>query len=449
MKKTKSSQGGDSRDLARIAQRTDAQVLSPPESLRRRQFLKAGAVAASTTLMAGSLGPVVARAASAKSNLPPNTPEWMREQGHPILTPAYGVPSHFENNVIRRPTDLTPTNISSWSFTPLQDLHGVVTPNGLVYERHHAGVPDIDPQEHRLMVHGMVERPRIFTVEDLKRFPAVAHFYFLECSGNTLTEWAKPKGKTVQDTHGLLSCCEWIGVPLSTVLQEVGLKNGATWLLAEGADAAALDRSVPISKALDDALLVYAQNGEALRPEQGYPLRLLLPGYEGNMSVKWLRRIEVGDKPFMTHEETAKYTDLMPDGKARQFTFVMEAKSVITSPSGGQILNGKGFHEIRGLAWSGHGRIRRVDVSVDGGRNWREAELQGPILPKCLTRFRIPWEWHGNEAILQSRVMDDTGYVQPTLQELIALRGTRSVYHYNAIQSWHVAAAGEVTNVHA
>lgn len=448
MKKTVAN-ASDSPITERIAYTASPQVPAPPKSMQRRQFLKTGAVVAGTALMTGGLGTVAARSAVARDNLPPNTPEWMLKQGHPIVTPPYGVPSKHESNVIRRPTNLTPTDISSWSFTPLEDLQGVMTPNGLVYERHHAGVPDIDPGEHRLMVHGMVERPRIFTVEDLKRFPAVSHFYFLECSGNTLTEWAKPKGKTVQYTHGLLSCCEWIGVPLSTVLQEVGLKHGAAWLLAEGADAAALDRSVPISKALDDALLVYAQNGEALRPEQGYPLRLLLPGFEGNMSVKWLRRIEVGDKPFMSHEETAKYTDLMPDGKARQLTFVMEAKSVITSPSGGQTLGDKGFHEIRGLAWSGHGRIRRVDVSVDGGRNWRQAELQGPILPKCLTRFRIPWEWHGKEAILQSRAMDDTGYVQPTLKELVAVRGTHSVYHYNAIQSWHVATDGEVTNVHA
>ncbi len=446
---SKKSNRGDEVKNRLSADLTQTDIATPVRSMHRRQFLKTGAVVAGTALMAGGLGPIAARAASTKNNLPPNTPEWMLKQGHPIVTPPYGVPSKYESDVIRRPTDLTPTDISSWSFTPLQDLHGIVTPNGLVYERHHAGVPAIDPAEHRLMIHGMVDNPKIFTVEDLKRFPAVSHFYFLECSGNTLTEWVKPKGKTVQSTHGLLSCCEWTGVPLSTVLQEVGLKHGASWLLAEGADAAALDRSVPISKALDDAILVYAQNGEALRPEQGYPLRLLLPGFEGNMSVKWLRRIEVGDKPFMSHEETAKYTDLMPDGKARILTFVMEAKSVITSPSGGHRLHDKGFHEIRGLAWSGSGRISRVDVSVDGGRNWRRAELQGPVLPKCLTRFRIPWEWRGKEAILQSRTMDDTGYVQPTLKQLVAVRGTHSVYHYNAIQSWHVAADGEVTNVHA
>ncbi len=253
----------------------------------------------------------------------------------------------------------------------------------------------------------------------------------------------------MQGTHGLLSCCEWTGVPLSTILDEVGFKPQAKWILAEGADAAAMSRSIPIEKALDDALLIYAQNGEMLRPEQGYPLRLLLPGFEGNMSVKWLRRLKLGEKPFMTREETSKYTDLIGNGTARQFTFVMEAKSVITFPSGGHQLKKRGPYRISGLAWSGRGRIRRVDVSTDGGRNWREARLEEPILTKALVRFRLAWNWDGGPAVLQSRAIDETGYVQPTRDQIVAVRGTNSVYHYNAIQSWQITQSGEVNNVHA
>ncbi len=374
---------------------------------------------------------------------------WTKEPGQPILTPAYGQPSAFEQNVIRRGVGTTPTTLSSWSFTPLQDLHGIITPNGLVFERHHAGVPAIDPDRHRLLLHGMVERPLSFSMEELTRFPSVSRIHFLECSGNGSAEWKAPKGASIQQTHGLLSCCEWTGVLLSTVLAEAGVNTRAKWILAEGADAAVMTRSIPMDKALDDALLVYAQNGERLRPEQGYPLRLFLPGFEGNMSIKWLRRLKVGDEPFETREETAKYTDLMPDGKARQFTFHMEAKSVITSPSAGQTVRGHGFREISGVAWSGRGAIRRVDVSIDGGRNWREAVLQSPVLDKALTRFRLPWRWNGEPTIVQSRATDDTGYVQPTREQLIAARGLNSYYHNNSIQSWRIESTGEVRNVHA
>jgi len=372
----------------------------------------------------------------------------MRRLGNPILSPEYGFPSRHEAGVVRRPTDLTPTQYSSWSFTPLEELDGIVTPAGLFFERHHAGVPDIAPDAHQLVVHGLVKRPLLFTMDDLVRFPAVSRFHFLECSGNGSAEWKEPRGKTVQFTHGLLSCCEWTGVPLATVLDEAGLAPGAKWLLAEGGDAAAMTRSIPIEKALDDALLVYAQNGERLRPEQGYPVRLLLPGFEGNMNVKWLRRIKVGDAPFYSREETSKYTDLLAEGRAREFSFVMEAKSVITRPSGGKKLR-TGFNEIRGLAWSGRGRIARVDVSVDGGKSWQRASLDEPVLPKCLTSFRLPWSWQGGPALLQSRSVDDTGYVQPSRTQLVAVRGLNSYYHNNSIQSWHVAAGGEVTNVHA
>jgi sulfane dehydrogenase subunit SoxC len=410
----------------------------------RRAFLGRGAILAGS---AAALGTAPGRPASAQSeaDLPPNVPPWTREQGAPILSPAYGVPSPFERGVVRRPRAKTRTSTAASSCTPLQDLHGIITPNGLHFERHHAGVPAIDPEVHRLLVHGLVERPLTFTMNDLMRFPAVSRLHFLECSGNSF--WSGTTANaTVQETHGLLSCCEWTGVPLSMVLAEAGLKENAKWILAEGADAAALTRSVPIEKALDDALLVYAQNGERLRPEQGYPLRLLLPGYEGNMNVKWLRRLKLGDQPFETREETSKYTDLMPDGTARQFTFVMEAKSVITFPSGGLQLRDHGFYEISGLAWSGRGRIRGVEVSTDGGASWEQARLQEPILTKCLTRFRVPWRWDGGPARLQSRAIDETGYVQPKRPDLLAVRGLNSYYHYNAIQEWQVAADGAISN---
>ncbi|HSB45182.1 MAG TPA: sulfite dehydrogenase [Nitrospira sp.] len=354
---------------------------------------------------------------------------------------AYGQRSTFEQSV-RLPR--------SWwgSLTPLQDSHGILTPSALHFERHHNGVPVIHPERHRLMIHGLVAQPWAFTMDDLKRFPATSRLAFIECSGNSASEWKAPTGQTVQQTHGLTSTSEWTGVALKTVLQEVGVKPDASWMLAEGSDAAAMARSLPLAPLIEEALLCYAQNGEPLRPEQGYPLRLLVPGWEGNTCIKWLRRLKFGTAPFMTREETSHYTDLMPDGTARQFTMVMEAKSVITSPSGGQRVQ-PGFIDIRGLAWSGRGRIARVEVSTDGGRSWQQAVLQDPILPKCHTRFCLPWRWDGKDVILQSRCLDETGYVQPSRTALVAVRGLNSVYHYNAIQSWKIAADGEVSNVHA
>jgi len=356
------------------------------------------------------------------------------------LAREYGSRSRFEQS--QRFTK------SQSSRTPLQDLHGIITPSALHFERHHNGVPLIDPARHRLLVHGLVEHPMIFTVDELKRFPATSRIAFVECSGNSGTEWKGPHGKTVQEIHGLTSTSEWTGVRLSTVLQEVHLKPEATWMLAEGRDAAAMTRSIPLDQIMSEALLCYVQNGEPLRPEQGYPLRLLLPGWEGNANIKWLRRLKLVSGPMMTREETSKYTDLMPDGTARQFTFDMEAKSVITTPSGGQQLQEKGFVEIRGLAWSGRGRVKTVEVSTDGGQTWKNAEWQKPILSKCHTRFRFAWHWDGQEAILQSRCTDETGYQQPTLKALVNVRGTNSYYHNNAIQSWKIDEDGQVHNVH-
>lgn len=337
----------------------------------------------------------------------------------------------------------------TWALTPLQHLFGTITPSGLHYIVHHGGIPTIDPARHRLVVHGMVERPLEFSMEHIRRFPGVTRVHFLECAGNSFREWGEAVGKDIQSTHGLASNSEWTGVPLKLVLQEAGIRSDASWVIAEGGDAAVMSRSIPLWKCLDDALLAYGQNGEELRPEQGFPLRLLLPGFEGNTSIKWLRRLQLTDRPFMTRMETRGYTDLLPSGKARQFTFVMEAKSVITSPSGGMTLEGAGFHEITGLAWSGRGRITRVEVSVDAGRSWTLAAIDGPVHSKAFVRFRLPWQWNGKPAVLQSRCMDETGYRQPTLDQLRVVRGLRSVDHNNAIQSWGINGYGEVSNVRA
>jgi sulfane dehydrogenase subunit SoxC len=364
----------------------------------------------------------------------------------PMLVPgsparSYGERSRFES-ASRAAND-------AYSLTPLQDLHGIVTPSSLHFERHHNGVPAIDPLRHRLLIHGLVARPLMFTVDDLKRFPSVSRFAFIECSGNSRDGWGVAQDRTVQDLHGLTSTSEWTGVKLATLLKEAGVRPEGAWALAEGGDAAALTRSVPLTAdVLAEAMVCYGQNGEALRPEQGYPLRLLLPGFEGNINVKWLRRLKIGREPFMTRWETSKYTDLMPDGTAYQFSLVMEAKSVITNPAGRQQLR-PGFHEIRGLAWSGRGRIVEVEVTVDGGRTWRTADLQEPVLSKCYTRFRLPWAWNGQETILRSRCVDQTGYRQPSREALIQVRGTHSSYHYNGIQSWKIERDGRVRNTDA
>lgn len=331
------------------------------------------------------------------------------------------------------------------SGTPLQDLVGIVTPSDLHFERHHAGVPAIDPQRYKLLIHGMVERPVVFDLAALTRFPRTSRLHFLECSGNGWVSYRDIRPDlTPQYIDGLTSCSEWTGVPLATLFREVGVKPGAKWFLAEGGDAALLTRSVPIEKAWDDAMIAYGQNGEALRPEQGYPARLFLPGWEGNTNVKWIRRIEVSDRPFMTREETSKYTDPLADCTARMFSFVLDAKSIITSPAYPVTLPGKGWWDITGLAWSGRGRIERVDISSDGGNHWMPAELQPPVLPKCHTRFRYLWHWDGEESLIMSRAVDETGYVQPTLHELRTARGLGTFYHFNHIRAWRVRRDGTV-----
>lgn len=400
--------------------------------ISRRAFLGRAAAVVGLTAAQAMFTPL-------RAEDPADRPDPMKVPGA-LLSP-YGKRSAFEQSE---------RLFRSWwsSLTPLQDLHGMVTPASLHFERHHNGVPIIDPSRHQLLVHGMVHRPLLFTMDELKQFPAVSRHVFIECSGNSAPEWQGPTGQTAQQTHGLTSTSEWTGVRLSTILREAEVQPEAAWMLAEGGDAAAMTRSLPVSDIIDNALLCYAQNGEALRPEQGYPLRLVIPGWEGNTCIKWLRRLKLGSAPFMTREETSQYTDLMPDGTARQFTMVMEAKSVITSPSGGQRVR-PGFIEIRGLAWSGRGFVTKVEVSTDGGRSWEAARLQEPVLSKCHTRFRLPWRWNGRETILQSRCIDETGYVQPAREALVAVRGVNSVYHYNAIQSWKLSRDGQVTNVHA
>lgn len=382
-----------------------------------------------------------------------NLPEHSRSLGLGVGTEPYGQPSRYEANVQRRQSPgLSQTTQASVAFAPLQSLFGIVTPSGLHFERHHQGWHDIDPSKHRLMVHGedgLIKTPRVFTMDELMRMPSVSRFHFLECGANTSIEWANVAVPTVQYTHGMLSCSEFTGVPLKLLLDMCGVdtKRGR-YVLAEGADGAAQHRTIPMALIESGEVMVaWGQNGEMLRPQQGYPLRLVVPGVQGVSWIKYLRRIKVGDMPFAAKDEVLGYADLLPDGQQRQYTSVMEVKSVVTTPSGGQVLLDKGFYNISGLAWSGRGKIRKVDVSVDGGRNWRPARLQDPVMSKCLTRFNLDWVWDGRPALIQSRATDETGQVQATYSQLRAARGTRSIYHNNAIQTWLVEASGEVKNV--
>ena len=412
--------------------------------LDRRAVLRsaaAGAAVAGTT----SLAP----AAGNPDNLPPNVPDWSKTLGAGVDARPYGSPSPHEAGVIRRNVDwLTASTESSINFTPLHELDGIITPNGLCFERHHSGVAEIDPADHRLMINGLVDKPLIFTMEDLQRFPRTNKIYFLECAANSGMEWRGAQMNGCQFTHGMVHCVMYTGVLLKHVLGEAGLKTAAKWLMAEGGDAAGMNRSIPLEKALDDCLLAFAMNGEALRPEQGYPLRLVVPGWEGVIWVKWLRRLELGDQPWHAREETSKYTDLMANGTARRFTWQMDCKSVITNPSPqAPITHGKGFTIISGLAWSGRGTIDRVDITLDGGKNWQPARIDGPSLPQALHRFYYEFQWDGSPLLLQSRAIDSAGHVQPTKNELREVRGTNSIYHNNGIQTWHVLKSGEVENV--
>lgn len=411
--------------------------------LDRRLFMR--------TLALGAVGTATA-GASLADPVSKGQPEWMLAPG--ATTEDYGTPSHYEMARTRRwtvpPAGQTATGRSIAAFTPHHQLHGTLTPNGLHFEVNHHGIPDIDPDQHELIIHGMVRQAIKLNVAALANYPTETHNYFLECSGNSGRLWAdKPTPANLDITHGLLSGSEWTGVPLATLLDEAGLQPGAKWIIAEGADSGSVSRSVPMDKAMGDSMIALYQNGERLRPGQGYPMRLFNPGFEGNTSIKWVRSIRVTDRPAMTRFETRTYTDLMPDGKALQFSLGMDVKSVITRPSNATVLPKKGVYEVTGIAWSGNGRITRVEVSADGGLTWADAALQGPVLPIMLTRFRIPWEWDGGPAVLQSRAYDEAGRIQPSRADLIAARGTHGNYHFNGIHSWGVGEDGGIAHVYA
>ncbi len=412
----------------------------------RRKLFKFGAAAGGAMVAAG------ARAATAPAGVPVApalSDPWGHSLGAGVDAVPYGQPSPYEKDAIRRYVPwLAQSPQADASFTPLQDQPGIITANGFFFERYHAGRVTVDPAAWRLMIMGLVDKPLLLTLDDLKRFPSISRTYFLECPANGATEWPAAQLNSLQFTHGLIGCAEWTGVKLSTLLNEVGLQPAGKWMLAEGGDGSHLTRSVPIEKAMDDCLIAWGQNGEALRPEQGYPARLIVPGWQGNQMVKWLRRLEIGTSPWYTHEETASYTELMPNGKALAFTWVAEAKSVISFPCPEKPLTGgPGFYEVRGFAWSGRGKIKAVDVSFDGGVNYKRATLQEPVLDKCMTRFTIPWRWDGKPALIQSRAVDETGYVQPTIAEARAIMGTAPVYLNNSIQTWEVLGDGRVNNV--
>lgn len=408
--------------------------------LGRRALLRAGALAAG---IAG-VGASIARAAETVGS---DAPDWMKTPGRSFST--YGMPSKWQERVQRAFTVLPGRPGTGASRTPLHLLEGTITPNGLHFERHHNGVPDIDPNRHELVIHGLVKRQLAFSVETLLRYPMESQIRFVECSGNSGSfNQREPQQTTAGGLNGLLSCSEWSGVRLATLLDEAGIDRGAKWVIAEGADAAGMSRSVPLEKCLDDAMIALYQNGEAIRPEQGYPMRLLLPGFEGNMNVKWLRRLKVMDQPVNTRDETSHYTELMPNGKARQYMFLQDVKSAIIKPSFGMNMKGPGFYEISGLAWSGSGRVSKVEVSTDGGKSWAVAPLTPPVLSKALTRFRLPWQWDGGPATLMSRATDEKGAIQPTRAAWVSQYSPVQFYHFNGIQGWRVDADGAVKHVY-
>ena len=416
-------------------------VPSPPQQVAGNGLLDRRLFLSATAIGAGFAQPVDAA--------PLGNAPWSLVPGSGFN--PYGLPSKFETAAIRKwaaPANPAAPSIGA-ARTPLHLLDGMLTPSGLHFERSHAGVPSIDPAQHRVVIHGLVRQPLMFSLEALARYPMTSRIAFIECGGNSgALSQAQAQPVDVQAIHGLVSCSEWTGVKLSTLLDEAGVDPRAKWLYAEGADSASMSRSIPLSKAMDDVIVCLYQNGERIRPENGYPVRLLVPGFSGNMNVKWLRRIKLVDGPVMTKDETSKYTILLPDGKSWQFVFPLEVKSVITRPSPGLGLKDKGFHEISGLAWSGNGKITKVEVSADGGVSWALAALQEPVLSKALTRFRMPWHWAGAPAVLQSRATDEAGAVQPSRSAIIAERGLRGQFHFNGIQSWSINEKGEAANVY-
>ena len=412
----------------------------------RRAFLKGAATAAGALATAGA-------AHAAGDPLITEVQPWASGFGDGVDETPYGLPIKFETDVVRRNVEwLTADTISSINFTPIHALDGTITPQGCAFERHHSGAIELAKEDYRLMINGLVDQELIFTYADLERFPRVNQVNFLECAANTGMEWAGAQLNGAQFTHGMIHNMEYTGVSLRTILEEAGLGKAGDlkdkWIYVEGADASSNGRSIPMEKALDDCILAFKANGEALRKEHGYPVRLVVPGWEGNMWVKWIRRIEVTDAPVESREETSKYTDTLADGTSRKWTWVMDAKSVITSPSPqSPITHGKGPLVITGLAWSGNGAIKRVDVSIDGGKTWQTARLAAPGQKMALSRFYLDIDWDGSEMLLQSRAMDETGYVQPTKTQLREVRGLNSIYHNNCIQTWWVKESGEAENV--
>jgi sulfane dehydrogenase subunit SoxC len=419
--------------------------------LDRRALLGRG------VLLAGAMGAGAAGSLTGAAAEPLAEAPWSTHPGD--VTPPYQRPSQFESNVVRTVDNPNNKPSGSRARTPHQLLKGTITPNGLHFTIMHAGIPNIDPAQHKLVIHGMVRQPLMFTLESLSRYSLVTRVGFTECGGNSAPLFSnEPIQADLQALHGLSSCAEWTGVPLWTLLEEAGVDPKAKWIIAEGADSPHLSRSVPLAKVMDDAMVAMYQNGERIQPGQGYPMRLWLPGYEGNMNVKFLRRVQVTDQPGMTYYESKIYSDPLPDGKATQFYFVQEVKSFITSPSPGLSLKEPGIYEISGIAYAGTGRIAKVLVSADGGKSWAEAALQDPRLPKAFTRFSMPWRWDGGPAVLQSRAWDEAGNMQPTREQFVALRGQTSKppnvrgfpgHHFNAITSWGVEPKGEVKHVYA
>jgi sulfane dehydrogenase subunit SoxC len=410
----------------------------------RRGFLQAGAAMGAGAMLAGTTA-----AAQSADPLITEIQPWAQGLGDGVDASPYGLPIKFESDVVRRNVSwLTADVISSINFTPIHALDGTITPQGCAFERHHSGAIELAKEDYRLMINGLVDTPLVFTYEDLERFPRTTRTFFLECAANTGMEWAGAQLNGSQFTHGMIHNMEYTGVTLRTLLDEAGIKPEGKWLFVEGADASSNGRSIPMEKALDDCMIAFKANGEALRKEHGYPVRLVVPGWEGNLWVKWLRRLEVTDAPVESREETSKYTDTMADGTSRKWTWVMDAKSVITAPSPQMpIKHGAGPLVITGLAWSGRGAISRVDVSLDGGITWKEARLAAPGQDMALTRFYFDHVWDGSEMLIQSRAMDSTGYVQPTKAQLREVRGMNSVYHNNCIQTWWVKPNGEAENV--
>lgn len=437
---TKSSTNSE-KSLETIA----SQKLSRRDFFRKTAVYSAGAIAAANVLSPVKLkadDPAIIEEA-----------QWGTKLGDMVTKNLYGIPSPYEHNVIRRTTDLLSSGdaYASVSMCPIHELQGIVTPNGLFFTRNHGGTAHVDPHEFRLMIHGKVKREVVLTLDELKKYPSESRIYFIECPANGSTGWRGPQFNNLQFMKGMMSSAEWTGVMLKTVLEDIGLEDDAVWMLAVGSDNAGNPRTIPVEKAMDDAMLVWAQNGEALRPEQGYPLRLLVPGWEGNLNTKWLKRLEFSDKPWHAKEETSKYTMLQKSGKAIRYFWANEVNSVITSPCPEKPwthLKKGDMIEIEGLAWSGHGTITNVDISFDGGDNWVEANLKGLVLPKSWTRFSYITKWEGKPLLLSSRAVDDTGNVQPTIDQETSVVGVESVYHRNAIVTWEVKSNGEVNNVH-